>query len=523
MPEHTLGWGVLEWAAEFIRQPDGPGAGGPFRFTREQVRFILWYYAIDSTGRWLYSRAVLRRAKGWGKSPVVAALALAELCGPVRFGGWEDGKPVGVPESAPWVQLAGVSEKQTTNTMSLVLAMVRESPIIEVYGLDIGLSRIFTAAGGRLEPITASAPTAEGARPTFVVEDETHHWTDSNGGTKLDQVNRRNVGKIAGGTARVLETTNAHAPGYDSVAERSHDAWRAAQEGKLRRTSLLYDSREAPADLDLADEAMARRYLELAYGDSTWPDIDRLLDEIYDPSTPPEDSRRFYFNQIFAPSDAWITAPEWARAARPDEMVSPAESITLGFDGSIRSDATALVACRVSDGHLFPLGVWEAPTGPAAAHWTVPREAVDAAVSAAFDTYDVVAFYADPPHWADYIDRWTGEFAGGLRVKAPGTGGPLEWWTNNLRSAVAALERFHTAVTAEPSGLSHDDSPVLTRHVLNARRRTGRSGITIAKEHPQSDRKIDAAMAAMLAYEARMDVIASGGVAEKRSRKLVAF
>jgi phage terminase large subunit-like protein len=73
--------------------------------------------------------------------------------------------------------------------------------------------------------------------------------------------------------------------------------------------------------------------------------------------------------------------------------------------------------------------------------------------------------------------------------------------------------------------MSHDGSTTLTRHVLNARRRVSRSGVSIAKEHPGSPRKIDAAMAAVLAYEARADAVATGvGAATKqRSKRLHRF
>ena len=58
--------------------------------------------------------------------------------------------------------------------------------------------------------------------------------------------------------------------------------------------------------------------------------------------------------------------------------------------------------------------------------------------------------------------------------------------------------------------LIHDGDAVLTRHVLNARRRVGRSGVTISKEYPKSPKKIDAAMAAVLAYECRADAVTAG-------------
>jgi len=47
LPERTLGWTVLEWTVEYLRQPDGPEAGQPWRFTPEQVRIVLWWYAVD--------------------------------------------------------------------------------------------------------------------------------------------------------------------------------------------------------------------------------------------------------------------------------------------------------------------------------------------------------------------------------------------------------------------------------------------------------------------------------------------
>ncbi|WP_147409269.1 hypothetical protein [Kitasatospora xanthocidica] len=65
-PKETLGYEILEWAETFLVQPDGENAGQPWQFTDEQVRFILWFYAIDKRGRWLYRSSALRRAKGWG-------------------------------------------------------------------------------------------------------------------------------------------------------------------------------------------------------------------------------------------------------------------------------------------------------------------------------------------------------------------------------------------------------------------------------------------------------------------------
>lgn len=87
LPEHTLGWQVLGWTADYLRQPDGPDAGHPWRYTDEQARFILWWYAVDARGQFVYRYGMLRRVKGWGlsaRTPLVrrfARLSLSALAG----------------------------------------------------------------------------------------------------------------------------------------------------------------------------------------------------------------------------------------------------------------------------------------------------------------------------------------------------------------------------------------------------------------------------------------------------------
>lgn len=167
----TLGWGVVSFVEGWLLQPDGDEAGEPYRLTAEQLNFVLWFYAVDKRGKFVYRRAVLRRAEGWGKSPFLGALCLAELCGPVRFSHWEategnldprlDYEPVGKPHPAPWIVIAGVSETQTENTMSAIRAMVEESDLVAELGLDIGKTRIFTSAGGKLMPITSSSSSSK--------------------------------------------------------------------------------------------------------------------------------------------------------------------------------------------------------------------------------------------------------------------------------------------------------------------------------------------------------------------------
>lgn len=66
LPDKTLGWDVIRWAGENLVQPDGPDAGADWKWTPEQARLLLWWYAVDADGRFVFRRGSLVRIKGWG-------------------------------------------------------------------------------------------------------------------------------------------------------------------------------------------------------------------------------------------------------------------------------------------------------------------------------------------------------------------------------------------------------------------------------------------------------------------------
>ncbi|RYH15150.1 MAG: hypothetical protein EON54_28855, partial [Alcaligenaceae bacterium] len=242
LPDHSLGWGVINWLAEYARQPGGPSAGEPFLPTLEQARFLVWWYAVDENGRFVYRSGLLRRLKGWGKDPLAAAMALAELCGPVAFSHWDDnGNPVGKQRPSAWIQIAAVSQDQTRNTFTLFPALI--SPAMkEEYGLDVNKTIIYSKAGGMIEGVTSSPLALEGKRPTFVIKNETQWWVETNDGHTMSEVIAGNVDKAAYGGCRALSICNGHIPGQDSDAERDYDAYQDVLAGKAIDTGFLYDA-----------------------------------------------------------------------------------------------------------------------------------------------------------------------------------------------------------------------------------------------------------------------------------------
>jgi len=488
LPERTLGWDVLEWGSTYLAQPDGDRKGETWVYTDEQARFALWFYAVDAQGRFLYRRGIIMRVKGAGKTPMMAALACTHLLGPTVFAGWDStGQPVAKPHPSPRVQLAGVSQDQADNCMSLVVEMLGHGTAADEYGLDIGLTRVYSRTGGKLEPVTASIKSREGQRPTFAELDETALWTPQNKGPQLAATIRRNLGKVGG---RSLETTNAFVPGEESVAESTWEYYQAIVEGRAANAGLLMDNRSAPPETDVKDKDSTMAALAMCYGDATWVDLERIWQEIQDPATREPEARRFYLNQIVSGEYSWIPKHAWDAISEP-QGVAPGTEITVGFDGSIRNDATALVGCVVATGLLFPIRVWEAPDGDK--DWEVDVLDVVAQVDRTFEQFKVVRLNADPAYWQDIVGRWA--------VEHPDI--VFEWWTNRPLAMSKAIERLETAILTK--SVRHVGAPVLTRHVLNAEVEETAYGTRLRKSAKGGSRKIDAAISAILAYEARAE------------------
>jgi hypothetical protein len=461
LPEFTLGWQILAWISENLLGDDMDENGErlPFVPTGEQTRFILWWYAIDETGRFAFRQGVLQRLKGWGKDPLVAVLACVELLGPCRFGGWavEDmpdvgvlmGDPVGIDNPRAWIQIAAVNKDQTVNTSALFPGMLSKQGMKEKYGLDMGKELIYAYGGQRrIQCVTSSPRGLEGGRPTFVILNETHHWRANNEGHAMFKVITRNVTKSKGGAARILAITNAYDPSEDSVAQRRRESYEEQLAGLAYNSRVLYDTIEAPPDAKIRPrklhkeskeptEAEVKAYLAAVItavrGDATWLDLDTILAEIMDTQNPAGESRRFYFNQIIASEDSWVdpaaieasidkVVAHARRTPGVDDLkagwiVMPEEPIVSFFDGSKSDDASALVGCRVSDGYCFTIGVWQPPAQKDRAKtWLAPRGAITSRVDEMFERFNVVGFWADPSHasddedgsryWDDTIDDW---------------------------------------------------------------------------------------------------------------------
>jgi len=543
----SLGWLANAWMEFFVVHGRGDAAGMAVSHGDEVAGFIADCYALDENGRMSYDSAFYSRPKGADKSGLGARFGLFEALGPCRFAGWaqggevyedpwglgfryvyEPGEPMGRHVKNPMIRAMATEEGQTGNVYdSIFYNLTDEDAPLSAVGADAGLTRTNLPDGGEILPSTASSASKDGGLETFVVFDETHLYNQPELRRMYNTVTRnlRKRKKTAG--TWYLETTTMFAPGEDSVAENTYTLAEAIAQGRARRQRLLYDHRWGECD-DLSAEDMLRAAILEAFGETIeWNDLDGTVDEFYDPRKDPEDSRRFFLNARTSAGDAWMPVEKWEAVRDTTIHVLDGERIVLGFDGAVSEDSTALVACRVSDGHLFvpeydgAPTIWQKPVGPAGKDWSVDGEVVDAAVAAVMKRYEVVGFYADPPYWQTYVDRWGSLYGRRMRVRAT-QAKPIEWWTTRPSAVVQAVSRLYEAVKSKQA--SHSGDMVLTQHVLHARRRlAGKVGVTIGKEYAKSPKKIDAAMAAVLAFQCRGDAVAKGLNRPRKKRRSAAF
>lgn len=541
----TLGYAVLDWMSENLAQPNVLTLK-PFWPTAEQAEFILGLYEIDPrTCRRIIRRGVLSRARGWGKSPFLSAIGIAEGLADVVCDGWDaDGRPVGMPMSEvmrPWVAVAAASEPQTRAAWTPLLEMLREdAPVFDNYpGLEV-LGTQVNLPYGLIQPVTSSTSAVKGMPYTAVIADQTEQWLPSQGGQQFMRVLRSNVTKTGG---VLIESPNAYIPGQGSVAETSAKAYFAQREGRAKaEKGLLYDHREAPAGTSLTDRESLLEGLRVAYGCSSadprgcvlhdppcvpgWANLDDRILDIWQEDTTEQDARADFLNQITFASDAWLGQFEWTARRDTSKQLERGDVIVLGFDGSRgrakgKPDATALIGCRVTDGHMFQAGLWEAPDQKELwSDWEPPIPEIEDVIARHFRDYSVAGMYCDPARdWRSHVNSWEARWGGQLAVKSR-QNHPMEWWMIGGRAALveSAVEQLESAVRLGDMTHSGDDG--LTRHVLNARRRLDHGKLKLDKESSHSINKIDAAVAAVLAWQCRLDAVAQG-VGQKRARARV--
>jgi phage terminase large subunit-like protein len=514
-------------------------------------------YSLEGEeGRRRFKRAGISVRKGWAKTELAAAVSGCELhpLAPVRFSHWAEegeyieytiggvtwtyvyrpGEPVGTGVSDPYVPMVAYTEEQSEElAYGALMVMLNEGPLAQEF--DVGLERILVLddAGkprGKAVALATSPDSRDGARTTFQVFDETHRLVLP----RLKQAHQTmmaNLPKRKKSDAWSLEITTSYEPGELSVAEGTMEYAKLVRGGKVSDSRLFFYHRQASDGHDLTTtEGLRNAVLEACGDTAAWTDVDGIVELAQDPQTDRSYWERVWLNRPVT-ADSQVFPLDFIDQFQHPGWVPPnGDTITVGFDGSITRDSTALVGTHIETGRQFLLALWECPLdarGRPDADWQVPENEVDQAVAEIYRRWNVWRLYADPYYWDDHVAKWVGLYKV-KRGKDRGKPSVFAWPTNTFKKMGLSVKAYQHSMKHGEWG--YDGDPKFRAHLANARKHyievyddDGKQLYVMRKERPDSLFKIDAAMAGCLSWEAYRDAIAAGVNLQKRSKALVAF
>lgn len=519
-PWPTLGPQVCAFIEEYGRYGPGELKGERYTVTPDFRGFLYRAYEVYPkdhrlAGRRRFKRCYLEERKGTAKTEKAMLVAMAESHpdAPIRCDGWDaNGHPVGVGVRSPYIPLVSYTVEQTEDLGYNVLRQIlQESPLGEDY--DIGLERILLLddkgkEAGKIQALAGSPNARDGARTTHQHFDEPHRMTlrrlVNSHSTMVE-----NTYKRVGADAWTFYTSTAGDPNEESVARDMRQYAEQIDKGEVEDPRLWFFSRHASSGQELKTPEDVREYLLEASGpNADWSgDIEGLVSRWFEPKTDRQYYRRVWGNEWVAGGQKAFDSQRWGELVSVDSVPDDA-FIVLGFDGSRFDDHTGLVGVEIATGLMFSLGHWEPDDAG------IDEAEVDKAVARAFDTYDVWRLYADPPRWEASLDRWKGEY-GDKRI--------IDWHTNRWKQMSAACRLFAKAIN--DGDLRHDGDSDLAQHIGNAYRHVESQTDdedeplwTIRKERRDSEKKIDLAVCAVIAWEARGDAIAANAKPTQKYR-----
>jgi len=340
----------------------------------------------------------------------------------------------------------------------------------------------YTATGSIYKVLSSEAFTKEGLNPSVVIYDELHAApTDELYNVMaLAQGTRINPLLIVITTAGVMSDQT----GFDSICYRMYQRGVKIAKGEVEDPTFFMAWWGAPEGANHKDPKV-------------WAAANPGFDDLIDPDdftsvlgrVHENEFRTKRLNQWVSSTEAWLPAGSWDECLNADRDFCPtARGVVLGFDGSRSGDCTALVAVSVdSTPQVRVLGLWEKPQGKADHDWRVPRGEVKDAVRQACRDYVVREIAWDEFLWLDAAEELEEE------------GLPVVVFPQTLTRMGPATQRFYELVTRHQ--IEHDGNPSLARHLSNAQLKTDTRGSRLTKDARNSPRKIDLAVAAVMAAD----------------------
>jgi phage terminase large subunit-like protein len=467
--QHAVKW--IEGLCRCTEDSIAALAGELLQLRRWQQEVIAHLLARRGDGRLLHRQALIGLGRKNGKSSLSAGIGLYGLLSDYPAG----------PQGREVFSCAGDKE-QARIVFGTARKMIELEPELnEVTKLYKDAIEI-PATGSIYRVLSAEAFSKEGLNPTLVIFDEVHVQPNRElWDVMANAMGARPEPLMVGITTAGLRFDST---GRDSLCYQMYQHGKRVVTGEVEDPSFFFAWWE-PSDPDADFRAR-----------ETWIQANPGLGDIVSEEdmqtvllrTPESEFRTKRCNQWVMSAQPWLPYGAW-QACGPGEnelapQVGDGAAVVLGFDGSFNNDCTALVLCTVTSRPLLKVvELWEKPDDDT---WRVPIEDVEDSIRAACRRWSVREIDCDPARWARSYQILQAE------------GLPVAEFPQTPARMTPATQQFYEAVVNKQ--LEHDGDPRMARHVANAILKRDSRGMRIVKEHTHSRRRIDLAVASLMAY-----------------------
>jgi phage terminase large subunit-like protein len=440
---------VIAFIERFLRVPKGTGAREPLRL-RDWQQDILLDLFDDPRPR----QGLLSIPRGNGKTTLAAALGL--------YGLFADGV-----EGAQVLCVAS-DERQARICFNAARRMVQTSPLL-LKRCQVFQDRLYAPHSDSTLTVLPAEPGAlQGFDPSLCIVDELGFVTEP----------VWEAMSLAAGKRHQSLTLAISTPAADSESV----MWKLREHGlDGGDPSFYFREYAAPSGCDVDDE-------------DAWAVANPALDDFLHRDalratrrTSRESSfRRFRLGQwVDQIEGSWLPDGAWAACADP-HAIPDGSDVVLGLDGSFSQDCTALVAVTVGESpHVDVVELWEPPAGRL--DYRVPVADVEEAVRDACRRWAVREIAADPFRWTRSLQALDAENL------------PVTEYPQSPQRMTPATSALYEAVVNNQ--VTHSGDARLSRHVGNAAVKVDSRGTRLAKQHKTSARRIDLAVAMVMAFD----------------------